>query len=126
MSDHGTDSTHEHHGDFHLVPVRYLAATGVALLILTVVTVWVAKFDFGDANIWVALAVAGVKASLVVLFFMHLRWDRPFNAFVFVGSIFFVLLFIAFALTDTTEYDVDVIPGDGPRVTERITQLGLE
>ena len=65
---HGHD---EHHGVGHIVPIRYLVATGTALLILTVITVWVAKFDFGAFNIAVALLIAGFKASLVVMFFMH-------------------------------------------------------
>jgi cytochrome c oxidase subunit 4 len=84
----------------HIVPVKVLAATGFALLVLTAITVWVASFDFGNVNIWVALSIAALKASLVVLFFMHLRYDRPFNGIIFVTSLAFVTLFIAFALTD--------------------------
>jgi cytochrome c oxidase subunit 4 len=105
------------------VPVRILVATGVALLILTVITVVVARFDFGAANVAVALAIAGIKASLVVLFFMHLKYDRPFHSFVFVGSIAFVLLFIGFALTDSVEYRDEVIAGDGPEVIQRLDEL---
>jgi len=45
-----------------------------------------------------------VKASLVVLFFMHLRWDKPFNAIVFIGCLIFVGLFISLALLDTGQY----------------------
>ncbi|MHC4992231.1 MAG: cytochrome C oxidase subunit IV family protein, partial [Planctomycetota bacterium] len=107
----------------HIVPIRILAATGIALLFLTVVTVWIAKFDFGAANVFVALMIAAIKASLVVLFFMHLRWDRPFNSFIFVASIAFVALFISFALTDTIEYEEDVIPGNGLDVEQRLTEL---
>ncbi len=50
--------TTEHHSVGHVVPVRILAATGIALLILTVFTVWVAGFDLGNLNIWAALAIA--------------------------------------------------------------------
>lgn len=122
MSD--TTSAHdEAHGVGHLVPLRILIANGVALLILTVVTVAAAQFDFGAANITVALAIAGVKASLVVLFFMHLRWDRPINAFIFVTSIAFVLLFIGISLHDTYEYREDMIKGEAPKVQQRLTEM---
>jgi cytochrome c oxidase subunit 4 len=116
-------SSSEHHGVGHIVPVRILAATAIALLILTVITVIVASFDFGNLNIWVALAIAVIKASLVVAFFMHLKYDRPFNTIVFVASISFVALFISFALTDTTEYAPVVDEGNAPKVVEKLTAL---
>jgi len=105
---HAPQSDHAHGEDHplvgHLVPVSTLVATGSALLVLTVITVAVRWIDLGEANIIVALAIAFVKATLVALFFMHLRWDRPFNAFTFVGSIAFVALFMAFALIDVHAY----------------------
>jgi len=116
-------SDHEHHGVGHLVPIRYLVATGMALLVLTVLTVWIAQYHFGAANVWVALGIAVVKASLVVLFFMHLRWDRPFNSLVFITSIAFVALFISLALTDTLEYKPDIMQGNAKNVQAQIDQL---
>ena len=47
----------------------------------------------GLANVIIAMLIAGVKASLVALFFMHLRWDRPVNAIVFCSTLFFLGLF---------------------------------
>ncbi|MHC4317279.1 MAG: cytochrome C oxidase subunit IV family protein [Planctomycetota bacterium] len=114
---------HGRGGVGHIVPVKVLAATGLALLVLTVITVWVASFDFGNVNIWVALSIAALKASLVVLFFMHLRYDRPFNGIIFVTSLAFVTLFIAFALTDTREYAPSMEPGDAPLVEQKISEL---
>ncbi len=111
----------EHHEVGHVVPVRVLLITGIGLLILTGVTVLAAKIDLGDLNIWIALAIAVLKGSLVVLFFMHLRYDRPFNGVVLVTSLAFVALFISFALTDTKEYAPDIYPGDAPDVREKLT-----
>ena len=108
------------------MPIRYLLATGTALIILTIVTVVIAGFDFGAANIFVALIIAGIKASLVVLFFMHLRWDRPFNSFIFVASIGFVMLFISFALTDSLQYRNEVIPGEAPDIQEKLAEISAE
>ncbi len=117
------DTAHEHHPVGHIVPVRTLAATGIALLCLTVVTVWVAGFDFGALNVWIAMAIAVLKASLVVLFFMHLRYDRPFNSIIFVTSLTLVALFISFALTDTVEYRPTVDQGNAPNVATRLSEL---
>jgi cytochrome c oxidase subunit 4 len=119
MAEHQGEHGHEHddHGVGHIAPTKALVGTGVALLILTAVTVWSARsLDLGEANIYIALFIATLKASLVMLFFMHLWWDRPFNAIVCVGSIAFVALFLALAMTDTAEYQVDIIQGDAPAV----------
>ncbi len=116
-------SNEGHHGVGHVVPVRILAITAAILLVLTVITVWVASYDFGPANIWVALAIAAIKGSLVALFFMHLRWDRPFNGLVFILSLSFVALFISFAMTDTREYAPDIDPGNAPLVQQKLDEL---
>ncbi len=131
MANHPTHetSTAEHgesHGPGHVVPVKLLVATGVMLLILTVITVEISRFHFGPANIFVALLIAGLKATLVVLIFMHLRWDRPFNSFIFVASLFFVLLFIAFTLTDSYEYRSDKVAGNAKDVQQRLVELSTE
>ncbi len=57
-----------------------------------------------------------VKASLVVLFFMHLKYDRPFNAVVLVASVFFLILFLGLALLDTLHYRDNLIPGYAPGI----------
>ena len=113
MADTGHDS-HDHDHHVHVVPFRVLLGIFLALLGLTVLTVWVAQFDFGDLNIVVALAVAAAKASLVALYFMHIRYDRPFNAIVFVASLFFVALLIGISLMDAFVYQEDLIPGYAP------------
>ena len=115
--------TLEHHAVGHIVPISLLVVTGGGLLVLTAITVWVASFDFGAANVWIALGIAALKGSLVVLFFMHLLWDRPFNGVIFVSSLAFVALFISFAMTDTLEYAPDVDTGDAPLVQQKLAEL---
>ncbi len=98
--------SHNHSEVGHIVPPRMLFAVGGALLVLTVVTVWTAKYvDLGSFNIWLAFIIAGTKAALVLLYFMHLRWDSPFNTIMVISSLAFVILFIAFSLSDTSEYE---------------------
>jgi cytochrome c oxidase subunit 4 len=118
------DTTHdaEHHGVGHIAPIHALVGTCLALLVLTWVTVTVSRIDLGELNIWIALAVAALKGSLVALFFMHLRWDRPFNAIVFCVALAFVAMFIALAMTDTSQYQEDVIPGDAPAVRQKLQE----
>ena len=123
-----TDSTS--HGDQigHVVPVKFLVLICALLLFLTAVTVWVSRYDFTEINIAemgiiTALFVATVKATIVGLYFMHLRWDRPFIGFIFVGSILFVVLFICIALTDSLAYQPTIIKGDTPKVTEAMDLL---
>ena len=81
-----------------------LALTAVVLFFLTWLTVFVVNIDLGDANIYIAMGIAVVKATFVALYFMHLRWDRQVNSIVFVGSLAAVALFIALAMTDSSEY----------------------
>ena len=103
-----TDDTAAHaHDEPHAVPLHVLFAVFVALLVLTFLTVAVTWVDLGAMNLWIALAVAVIKTSLVCLYFMHLRWDAPFNGFVITVSFVFVALFIGFALLDSVEYQPD-------------------
>lgn len=61
----------------HTVPFKtHFLILGI-LLVLTFVTVWVAQIDFGVFNIVVAMGIASVKAGLVGLFFMHLKYENP-------------------------------------------------
>ena len=101
MSDeHSEDAAHE-----HVVSLRLLVAVWVGLLILTWLTVAAAgRPALEPVSVWVALLIAVAKASLVVLYFMHLRWDSLFNGLIFIISLFFVALFIAITLMDTAAY----------------------
>ena len=81
----------------HIASVRLYVAVFAALLVLTGLTVLVAYFDLGLLNTPVALAVAVLKASLVVLFFMGVRHNTPLTKVVVVSG--FLWLFIMFGLT---------------------------
>ncbi len=102
----------------HVVSLRVLLMVWGSLLVLTYITVAATYFDLGSLNLWVAMGIATVKGSLVALYFMHLRWDRPFNAIVFISSLVFVMLFVSFALMDTAHYQPEMIPGYAPAVNQ--------
>ncbi len=76
-------------------------AVWAALMILTAVTVAASYVQLGMMNIVVALLVASVKASLVALFFMHLRYDSWLVWGFALAPVFFLVLIIAGTLTDT-------------------------
>lgn len=100
----------------HLVSYQTLFGTGAALLVLTVITVAARYIDLGEANIYLAIGIAVVKATLVSLFFMHLRWDRPFNLMVLVGSMLFVILMMCFCMMDVGQYMPSLNQGNPPVV----------
>ena len=100
----------------HVVPLPVLFSVLGTLLVMTYVTVAVSGYDFGRFNLWIALGIAVFKASLVLLFFMHLKYDKPFNAIVIIVSMALVMLLIAITLTDTGQYEPSLIPGYGPAI----------
>ena len=95
----------------HVASMRLLVTIMIVLMIGTWLTVSVTNYDFGFLNIWIGLGIATTKAILVGLYFMHLRWDKPFNAFVFISAFAFLALFVGFALMDTGHYQDVIIPG---------------
>ncbi len=93
------------HGFAHPVPMKILVGVAAALIALTILTVLLSDFHFGAFDIWIAMGIAAAKGTLVALFFMHLYWDKRFNGFVFIASLFFVAIFIGFVLLDTHTYE---------------------
>ena len=108
----------DHHGISHVASVKVLCATGGTLLVLTAATVLATKIDFGaNINLAVAMAIAVLKASLVILFFMHLRYDRLFHTVVFVSAILAASLFVGFTMLDSNQYqETNIWHPDSPPV----------
>ena len=71
-----------------------------ALMVLTVVTYWVALYDFGALNVVIALTVAVTKAVLVVLFFMHVRYSTRLTKIVVIAGFFWLAILIVLTLAD--------------------------
>tara|TARA_X000001036_G_scaffold24378_1_gene20378 strand:+ start:3827 stop:4189 length:363 start_codon:yes stop_codon:yes gene_type:complete len=94
----------------HITPLKTYIVVYVTLLLMTAVTVWSAQFDFGWFNIILAMMIASFKATLVLLFFMHLLYDNKINLAFLIASVVFLVVFIAITAIDTnyrnTLYDV--------------------
>lgn len=89
------------HDGPHVVPKSVLLKVFGALIVLTLVTVGVAFVPLGPLNVPIALGIAATKASLVVMVFMHLKYDNPVNALTFSVGIIFVVVFVGVTLLDT-------------------------
>ena len=84
----------------HIVPKRtYYIIFGI-LMLCTYITVQVAFFDLGAFNIVAALAIAVLKATLVVLFFMHVKYSTRLTWAVVVGSIFWLGILLVLTMGD--------------------------
>ena len=103
------------HEEPHVAPLWVMWGTFIALIFLTILTVAAREIDLGAANVWIALGLAGVKALLVVFFFMHLWWDSKFNQLVLVTAIVFLVLLISFTIVDSGQYQPTIEPADAYR-----------
>jgi cytochrome c oxidase subunit 4 len=84
----------------HISSTQFYVGIFVALVVLTILTVKVSYFDFGSANIIIAIIIATMKASLVAAFFMHLRHDSLFNTLAFLAAFLFLAIFILLTYDD--------------------------
>lgn len=100
--------TSQHASLAHVVELRVLLAVFAALLALTAITVAVSYFDFGVFNLFVALTVATLKAVLVAMWFMHLRYESGVNVFIFLTGVAFLGLFLAITMVDSVQYQPDI------------------
>lgn len=91
------------HATHHIIPRPLLLKVFLALVALTVITALTGQADLGVFNflhVPLAIGIAVIKASLVVLFFMGLKYDRPVNALAFIIGLLMVGVFLAFTLLD--------------------------
>jgi cytochrome c oxidase subunit 4 len=85
----------------HIVHPRVYVAIFLALLIGTILTAWVAFFNFpGPLNAVVALTIAVLKASLVVLYFMHVRYSGRLIWLVILAALLWLAIMFAITLSD--------------------------
>jgi len=99
----------QHH---HIVPVKTLITIGAILVFLTILTVFFGYLHLPSPyNVIVAIGIAVIKSSLVVMFFMNLYWEhRRFNIMVFLAGLVFLSIFIGLTMLDTM-YRSHIVPG---------------
>jgi cytochrome c oxidase subunit 4 len=89
-----------HENNHHVSPIWEFTAVFVTLLFLTIMTYLVSFAGLGPWSLPVAMTIAFTKATLVVLFFMHLLYEDRFYMFLICASIMFIAIFFTFVLFD--------------------------
>jgi len=84
----------------HIVPPRVYYGIFGALMVLTLVTTEVARVDLGAFNVLIALSIALVKAVLVVLFFMHVRYSSRLIWVSAGAGLLWLAILVGLLLTD--------------------------
>ena len=85
--------------EHHVPKSTYFMVFGL-LMVLTVITVAVAFVDLGRLNVVVALVVALVKATMVVLFFMHVKYSSRLTQLVVVAALAWLVILFGITLAD--------------------------
>jgi cytochrome c oxidase subunit 4 len=110
MADHSHDTTHGHPEN----PIKYYLGVFALLMVMTVLTYIVALKDLGILaanvpvlkhvsgvlNALVALTIAVIKATAVVLIFMHVRWSSRLTQVIAVAAVFWLLIMLSFTISD--------------------------
>jgi cytochrome c oxidase subunit IV len=104
----------EGHGGEHAHGIGRYLAVWIALICGTVLTVVTGRMDLGAGNIFVAITIATIKATLVVLFFMHMIDTPAANRIVFVVSIVFAIVLIIGVFGDLWTRNDMTLPSAAP------------
>jgi cytochrome c oxidase subunit 4 len=104
-------ASHTEHSSTHIVPVSTYLFVFLALVVGTIVTWQVALIDLGRFNIVVALIIAVCKASLVVLFFMHVKYSPKLTKLVVISGIFWLIILLTMTESDLLTRTWMGVPG---------------
>lgn len=115
---------HEGESHHHIVSVSVYLAIFAALLVGTALTVWVAYFDLGAFNIVVALAIAVTKASLVVLYFMHVKYSSKLVQLAACTGFIWLAIMIGFTFSDVFTRDWQPAEGFAPQPIQEFEASG--
>lgn len=95
---HGHGGHDAHHGGPdhvpHVTPLSTYFAVFGTLVVLTIITVAVSRYDFGAANLFIAMLVATIKGTVVAAYFMHLKGDEKMNTVLLCSAFVFLAIFI--------------------------------
>ena len=90
---------HDHH-EHHITPFSTYMKVFGTLIVLTIITVATARIDMGAMNTVIAMFIATIKAMVVVIWFMHMKYEDTLNRVVFGLAFFFVFVFYTFTAID--------------------------
>jgi cytochrome c oxidase subunit 4 len=98
--------------EHHVIPPRLYLAVYAALILLTLATLAVASRNLPEqAHLWIGLAIATLKAVLVVLFFMHVWYSTRLTWVVALSGLLWLGILLAYTLTDYLSRRWTQVPG---------------
>lgn len=103
-------SNHTSHATGHISPVSLYITIFLALMVGTALTVGAAYVDLGTFNFPVAMLIAVVKATLVVWFFMHVKYQSHLTKLVIATGLFFLVILLGETLIDYVSKDFQPMP----------------
>ena len=89
-----------HEEEHHLVPYRVYVLVWATLLVLTAVTVGVSLVDMKHVTVLTAMLIAATKGMLVLLYFMHVRFEKPMYVAMIVAAFGTYAIFIGLTFAD--------------------------
>ena len=84
----------------HIVPYKVYGYIWAALVILTGITVGASYANLGHVAIITAILIATVKATLVLMYFMHIRFEKPIFTVMILATLVTYGIFIGLTFTD--------------------------
>jgi cytochrome c oxidase subunit IV len=124
-SEHAHAHAHLHasHGSGHVSPISLYVTIFLALMVLTAATVGAAYIDLGQFNFLVAMIIAIFKATLVVWYFMHVKYQSSLTKLTVATGLFFLAILLSMTLIDYASKDFQPMPpGVSP---ESVMQQGV-
>ena len=100
MTTNPHDKPEQHEKEHHVVSPKVYGTILVCLLVGTALTVWASFIDLGPLNPIIALGIACTKATLVVLFFMHVKYSTRLTKLTVASGLFTFLVLIGMTLAD--------------------------
>jgi len=105
----------------HVSPTKVYYTIFGSLMVLTAVTVTVAFINLGGLNFPVALGIAILKATLVILFFMHVKYSSRLTKLICGTAFFFLLVLFGLTLSDYLSRGWFTAPGGTTGAGTRVT-----
>ncbi len=90
----------QHETEQHVVPYRVYLVVWAALLVLTAITVGVSRIDMKHVAVLAAMMIASLKGTLVILYFMHVRFEKPLYAGMILAAFSTYAVFVALTFAD--------------------------
>ena len=94
----------------HVSPISLYITIFMALMVMTGVTVFAAFVDLGQFNFLIAMVIAGFKASLVIWYFMHVKYQSKLTKLTVATGIFFLAILLSLILIDYASKGFTAMP----------------